>query len=96
MGVPQLPPNLAPFFFRALPNLVPIAPDWARQHHRQRAPPFVPRKRLPDWAQSLLKLMSIESMMLSNHLILCCPLLLSPSILLECNPEIPAFPGEEY
>ena len=29
---------------------------------------------------SLLKLMSTESMMLSNHLILCCPLLLLPSI----------------
>ena len=29
---------------------------------------------------SLLKLMSIESMMPSNYLILCCPLLLSPSI----------------
>ena len=29
---------------------------------------------------SLLKLMSIESVMLSNHLILCCPLLLLPSI----------------
>ena len=29
---------------------------------------------------SLLKLMSIESMMPSNHLILCCPLLLPPSI----------------
>ena len=28
---------------------------------------------------SLLKLMSIESVMLSNHLILCCPLLLLPS-----------------
>ena len=31
-------------------------------------------------SQSLLKLMSIESVMLSNHLILCCPLLLLPSI----------------
>ena len=31
-------------------------------------------------SQSLLKLMSIESMMLPNHLILCCPLLLLPSI----------------
>ena len=31
----------------------------------------------------LLKLMSIESMMPSNHLILCCPLLLLPSILLS-------------
>ena len=30
--------------------------------------------------QSLLKLMSIESVMSSNHLILCCPLLLPPSI----------------
>ena len=31
-------------------------------------------------SQSLFKLMSIESMMPSNHLILCCPLLLLPSI----------------
>ena len=31
-------------------------------------------------SRSLLKLMSIESMMPSNHLILCCPLLLPPSI----------------
>ena len=31
-------------------------------------------------SQGLLKLMSIESVMPSNHLILCCPLLLSPSI----------------
>ena len=31
-------------------------------------------------SQSLLKLMSIESVMPSNHLILCCPLLLQPSI----------------
>ena len=31
-------------------------------------------------SRSLLKLMSIESMMLSNHLILCLPLLLLPSI----------------
>jgi len=30
--------------------------------------------------QSLLKLMFIESVMLSNHLILCCPLLLLPSV----------------
>ena len=32
---------------------------------------------------SLLKLMSIESVMLSNHLFLCCPLLLLPSIFLS-------------
>ena len=31
-------------------------------------------------SQSLLKLMSIESVMPSNHLILCCPLLLLPSV----------------
>ena len=31
-------------------------------------------------SQSLLKLMSIESVMPSNHLILCCPLLLLPSM----------------
>ena len=34
-------------------------------------------------SQSLLKLMSIESVMPSNHLILCCPLLLLPSIILS-------------
>ena len=32
-------------------------------------------------SRSLLKLMSIKSVMPSNHLILCCPLLLLPSIL---------------
>ena len=30
--------------------------------------------------QSLLRFMSLESVMLSNHLILCCPLLLLPSV----------------
>ena len=39
---------------------------------------------------SLLKLMSVESMMPSNHLILCCPLLLLPSI---C-PSIRVFSNE--
>ena len=34
-------------------------------------------------SQSLLKLMSIESVMPSNHLILCRPLLLLPSVLLS-------------
>ena len=34
-------------------------------------------------SQSLLKLMSIELVMPSNHLILCCPLLLLPSIFLS-------------
>ena len=41
-------------------------------------------------SRSLNKLMSIESVMPSNHLILCCPLLLFPSIL----PSIRVFPNE--
>ena len=42
-------------------------------------------------SQSLLKLMSIESVMLSNHLILCCPLLLPsvfPSIRMFSNESV--------
>ena len=42
------------------------------------------------WLRSLLKLMSIESVMPSNHLILCCPLLLVPSIM----PSIRVFSNE--
>ena len=41
-------------------------------------------------SQSLLKLMSFESVMPSNHLILCCPLLLLPSIF----PSIKVFSNE--
>ena len=41
-------------------------------------------------SQSLLRLMSIESVMLSNHLILCCPYLLLPSIF----PSIRVFSSE--
>ena len=41
-------------------------------------------------SQSLLKLMSLESVMPSNHLILCRPLLLSPSIF----PSISVFSNE--
>ena len=41
-------------------------------------------------SQSSLKLMSIESVMPSNHLILCCPLLLLPSIF----PSIWAFSND--
>ena len=41
-------------------------------------------------SRSLLKFMSIESVMTSNQLILCCPLLLQPSIL----PSIRVFPNE--
>ena len=41
-------------------------------------------------SQSLLKLMSIESVISSNHLILCCPLLFPPSIF----PSIRVFSNE--
>ena len=41
-------------------------------------------------SQSLLKLMSIESVMPSNHLIFCCPLLLLPSVF----PSIRVFSNE--
>src|SRR5574340_458752 len=41
-------------------------------------------------SRSLLKLLSIESVMPSNHLILCCPLLLLPSIF----PSIRVFTNE--
>ena len=41
-------------------------------------------------SQSLLNLMSIESVMPSNHLILCCPLLLLPSVF----PSIRVFSNE--
>ena len=42
-------------------------------------------------SRSLLKLMSIESVMPSNHLILCCPLLLLPSI-----PVSGSFPVSQF
>ena len=41
-------------------------------------------------SQSLLKLMSIKSVMPSNHLILCCPFLLPPSVF----PSIRVFSNE--
>ena len=49
-------------------------------------PDFLVHQQLPE----LLKLMSIESVMPSNHLIFCCPLLLLPSIF----PRIRVFPNE--
>ena len=46
--------------------------------------------RLPCPSPNLLKLMSIELVMSSNHLILCCPLLLPPSVF----PRIRVFSSE--
>ena len=51
-----------------------------------RTPGFPVHHQLPD----LLKIMSIESVMSSNHPILCCPLLLLPSIF----PSIRGFSNE--
>ena len=52
----------------------------------------VARQASPSFtiSRSLLKLMSIESVMPSNQLILCCPLLLLPSVF----PSIRVFPIE--
>ena len=50
----------------------------------------MPAFSILHYPQSLLKLMFIESMMLSNHLILCCPLSLLPSIF----PSIKVFSTE--
>ena len=49
-----------------------------------------PGPRSPTISRSLLKFMSIESVMLSNHISLCCPLLLLPSIF----PSIRVFSNE--
>ena len=58
-----------------------FATPWTEAHH---APLF------STISQSLLRLMSIESVMLSNHLTLCHPLLLLPSIF----PRIRVFSNE--
>ena len=49
------------------------------QHNSSKAS-ILRRSALWSSSYSLLKLMSIESVVLSNYLILCCPLLLLPSI----------------
>ena len=56
---------------------------WPHELHHTRLP-------CPSLSQCLLKLMSIELVMPSNHLILCCPLLLLPSIF----PRIRVFSNE--
>ena len=47
--------------------------DWGHKERDQASLSFIT-------SQKLLKLMSIESVMTSNHLTLCCPLVLPPSI----------------
>ena len=62
-----------------------VMSDSLRPHGMQHA-----RLPCPSPTPSLLKLRSIESVMPSNHLILCCPLLLPPSII----PSIRVFSNE--
>jgi len=71
------------FFFDVQPisHVQLFSTPWTAAH--QDSPSFT-------ISQSLLKLMSIESVMLSNHLILCRPLLLLPSIF----PSIRVFSNE--
>ena len=65
--------------------VVQFVMDSSRPHGLQRQVPLSFTVSL-----SLLKLVSIESVMPSNHLILCCPLLLLPSIF----PSIRVFSNE--
>ena len=62
-----------------------VVSDSLRPHESQHA-----RLPCPSPTQSLPKLMSFESVMLSNYLILCHPLLLPPSI----SPSIRVFSNE--
>ena len=59
------------FVFKLLSHAQPFATPWTAA--RQASLSFT-------ISQSLLKLMSVESVMPFNHLVLCCPLLLLPSI----------------
>ena len=59
------------FFFQSLSHVCLFATPWTATHQASLSFTI---------SQSLLKLMSIESVMPSNHLILCHPLLLLPSI----------------
>ena len=69
------------FVVKLLSHVQLFAPPWTAPHQASMSFTI---------SQSLLKLMSIESVMLSNHLILCRPLLLLPSIF----PSIKVFYNE--
>ena len=68
----------------ALPTKVPLVSSvQLLSHVRLFATPWTAARQASlsiTNSQNLLKLMSIESAMPSNHLILCCPLLLLPSV----------------
>ena len=67
-----------------IPDCCSVIPDSLRPHGLQH-----PRLPCPS-PRSLLKLMSVKSVMPSNHLILCRPLLLLPSVF----PSIRIFSSE--
>ena len=76
--------------FQSLSRVRLFAPPWTV---RLFAPPWTVARQATMFSTtswSLLKFKSIESVMLSNHLILCCPLLLLPSIF----PSIRVFSSE--
>ena len=59
-GVAKSQTQLSNFTFTFHFHSLDRAPVWGRQHHSQRETPFVPSKRLPDWA-SLELSPSVES-----------------------------------
>ena len=69
------------FFFQSLSHVCLFATPWTATHQASLSFTI-------SW--SLLKFMSIESVMPSNYLVLCCPLLLLPSIF----PSIRVFSSE--
>ena len=71
-------------FFKLFSSITQLCLTLRPQGQQQARPPC------PSPTPSLLKLMSIESVMPSNHLILCCPLLLLPSVF----PSIGVFSNE--
>ena len=77
---PQRIPEIC-FFFQSLSCVWLFVTPWTATHQASLSFTI-------SW--SLLKFMSIESVMPSNHLVLCCPLLLLPSIF----PSIRVFSSE--
>ena len=67
-----------------------VVSDFLRPHELQHARPPCPSPTHGVHSVSSLKLMSIESVMPSSYLLLCCPLLLLPSI----PPSIRVFSNE--
>ena len=77
----QIIPSVPSFSVQSLSHVGLFATPWTAAHQASLS---ITNSR------SLLKLMSIESVMSSNHLFLCCPLLLLPSII----PSISVFCSE--